>query len=84
MGSKKEGLNGQRIFGRAVSFLVPFAILLLFVISATIVGTLVLGRPALLYLDGKKTEALKFFGYTVGWLIVFTIVVLAALAVSRF
>ena len=72
--------NGQRIFGRAASFLAPFAVLLLFVISATIVGTLVLGRPALLYLEGKKSEALKFFGYTVGWLMAFTIVVLAALA----
>jgi len=72
--------NGQRLFGRAPTFLIPFAVLLLFVLSATIVGTLVLGRPALLYFNGKKHEALRFFGYTVGWLVIFTIVVLALLA----
>jgi hypothetical protein len=35
--------NGQRIFGRVTSFWGPLAALMLFVVSATIVGTLVLG-----------------------------------------
>jgi len=72
--------NAQRIFGKAPSFLIPLAVLMLFVVSATIVGTLVLGPPALLYFNGKKDEALKFFGYTVAWLVVFTIGVLAGLS----
>jgi hypothetical protein len=67
--------NGQRIFGRVTSFWGPLAVLMLFVVSATIVGSLVLGRLILLYLDGKKNEALRFFDYTVGWLATFTLVV---------
>ena len=46
--------NGPRIFGRMTSFWAPLAVLMLFVVSATIVGSLVLGRPILLYLDAKK------------------------------
>jgi hypothetical protein len=65
--------NGQRLFGKVTSFWGPLAILMLFVVSATIVGTLVLGRPILLYLDGKKAEALRFFGWTVGWLVTLTL-----------
>lgn len=60
--------NGERLFGEFNSFFGPVLFLLLFVLSATIMGTLVLGRPILLYLDGSKSEALKFFGFTVGWL----------------
>jgi hypothetical protein len=67
--------NGQRIFGRVTSFWGPLAVLMLFVVSATIVGTLVLGRSILLYLDGKKNEALRFFGWTIGWLATLTLVV---------
>ena len=54
--------NAQRLFGKVTSFWGPLALLMLFVVSATIVGTLVLGRPILLYLDGRKDAALRFFG----------------------
>jgi hypothetical protein len=66
--------NAQRLFGKVTSFWGPLAILMLFVVSATIVGTLVLGRPILLYLDGKKDQALRFFGWTLGWMAVLTLV----------
>lgn len=67
--------NGQRIFGKVTTFWGPLALLMLFVVSATIVGSLVLGRPILLYLQGKKNDALKFFGYTVAWLVILTVIV---------
>jgi hypothetical protein len=67
---------GQRIFKQKDTIFTPVAVLLLFVVSAAIVGTLVLGRPVLLYLDGKKPEALKMFGYTLGWLFLATIIFL--------
>ena len=67
--------NAQRLLGKATSFWGPLAVLMLFVVSATIVGTLVLGRPILLYLDGKRNEALRFFGWTVGWLVALTLVI---------
>jgi hypothetical protein len=69
--------NGQRLFGQKDTILTPVAVLLLFVVSATIVGALVLGRPVLLYMDGKKSEALKMFAYTLGWLFLATILFLA-------
>lgn len=67
-------LNAQKLFGDQQSILISLSILMLFVLSATIVGTLVLGRPILLYLDGKKSESLKMFGYTVGWLALGTVI----------
>jgi hypothetical protein len=60
------------------SFWGPLALLMLFVLSATIVGSLVLGRPILLHLEGKKNEALRFFGYTVGWLAILTVIIFLA------
>ncbi len=75
--------NNQRIFGHTQSFVLPLAVLLLFTLSATIVGTLVLGRPVLLYLEGAKIEALKFFGYTVGWICIITFFVFFVLFVSK-
>lgn len=67
--------NGQNIFGVDHSFLIPLAFLLLFVFSAAIVGALVLGKPVMLYFAGSKTEAVKFFLYTVGWIFLILIVV---------
>ncbi|MEO8065828.1 MAG: hypothetical protein ABI643_03170 [Candidatus Doudnabacteria bacterium] len=74
--------HGQRFFGETDGPWTPVAVLMMFVLSATITGTLVLGRPILLYVDGKKKEALEFFGYTVGWLFILTIIVFVVLAVS--
>ena len=67
--------NGEKFFGQFKNFTGPVLILLLFVLSATVVGTLVLGRPALLYLNGQKTEALKFFGWTVGWIFIIILII---------
>jgi hypothetical protein len=64
--------NAQRIFGQMKSVIGPIAFLLLFVTSAAITASLVLGRPLMLYLDGQKQEAVKLFGLTVGWLALFT------------
>ncbi len=61
--------NGQALFGNTEhqTFLMPVMMLSLFVLSATITGTLILGRPILMYWDGKKKEAMQFLGYTVAW-----------------
>lgn len=53
--------------------LVPIAMLLLFVLSAAITGSLVVGRPVLWYLDGKKKEAVSLFMATLGFLFLITI-----------
>jgi len=46
------------------TLLAPILALLLFVFSAAFTGFLVLGKPIMWYLDGKKKEALSLFGYT--------------------
>ena len=54
--------------------IVPIAMLLLFVCSAAITGFLIFGKPVMLYLDGKKKEAVSLLGYTIGILLLITLV----------
>lgn len=63
--------------------LAPLAFLFLFVLSAAVSGALILGRPALMYLDGKKKEALELFGFTLMWLFIFLIIFFATLIIWR-
>ncbi len=74
--------HAQEWFRQTKTVLAPTAFLLLFVLSAAVVGGLVVGRPVLLYADGQKKEALKFFGFTILWLFVLTIAVFLVLVVS--
>lgn len=65
------------------SIIAPIAFLLLFVISASISGALILGKPSMLFLDGKKKEALQLFGSTIAWLVLFLIVAFIIVAVRQ-
>ena len=56
--------------------IIPIAMLLLFVLSASITGFLIFGRPILWYLDGKKKESLSLLLTTI---IIFFIITLIAL-----
>ena len=56
------------------NIIIPIAMLLLFVCSAAITGFLVLGKPVMLYIDGKKKEALLLLGHTLGMLVLITII----------
>lgn len=56
--------------------LMPVIMLSLFVLSAAIMGYLFLSEPLMLYLDGKKKEAVQFFYQTVLWFAVFTALVI--------
>jgi len=68
--------NAQKFFGPANNFLGSAAILLLFVISATIVGLLVLGRPGHLYFNGFKRDGIVLLLYTIAFLFVIIVAVL--------
>ena len=48
----------------------PVFFLTLFVVSAIITGTLILGRPIYLYLNDQRKEAIIFLIYTITWLFV--------------
>jgi len=69
--------NAEWIFGKAskYDYLVPVFMLLLFVVSATITGLLVLGRPILLFLNKQKREAFIMLFSTLAWLVFFLIAV---------
>lgn len=60
--------------------LIPIAMLLLFVLSASVTGSLVLGRPILWYLDGKKKEAVSLLAATLGFLFLITVLAFACIA----
>jgi hypothetical protein len=71
--------KGEKMFGPDDNFLIPLALLLLFVLSASITGGLVLGKPILLYLDNKRGDAVRLFIYTLLSLAVILIVIFGAL-----
>lgn len=64
---------------RPDNFFSPVVFLLLLVISAAVSGALIFGKPVLLYLEGKKKEALMLFVSVLGWLFLFFVVALAVL-----
>ena len=67
--------------GRANAFLAPIAVLLLFVFSAALTGFLIFGKPALMYIDGKKKEALSLLTYTLSFLSIITLVSITLLLI---
>ena len=64
------------------SFLGPVVILLLFIVSASITGLLVLGKPIFLYLENKKKEAFIFLFCTLGWLVFFIALALVGILLT--
>ena len=70
-------------FGNEKTIWVPIAMLLLFVVSAGVTGSLVVGRPVMLYLDGKKREAVQQLGLTLLWLLVILVLVFAGLFLRK-
>ena len=70
---------GSQVFGKEQNIVAPVAFLLLFVVSASVVGSLVLGQPVYFYLEGKKIEAIKLLFCTIGFLALFTTLALLKL-----
>lgn len=58
--------------------LIPMVMLSLFTLSAAVMGYLFVSEPIMLYIDGKKKEAMTFFFTTV---VSFAVVTLALVAV---
>jgi len=61
--------------------LIPVAMLMLFVFSAALTGFLVFGKPVMLYLDGKKKEAVSLISWTLGILFILVVIVFAVLMI---
>lgn len=76
--------NAQALFGPDEPvFLAPVAMLMLFVLSAAVMASLVFGKPAMLYVDGKKKEAITMVAWTIGTLAVLTLGVFLFMAMQR-
>lgn len=75
--------NGEKLFGGDDNMLTPFAILLLFSLSAAVVGGLILGQSIIFFLDGKKKESIKAAIYSIGWLAIFTLIGLLILVIIK-
>jgi hypothetical protein len=66
--------NANKIFAPKDTAFAPMAALMLLVLSAAVTGSLVVGKPLLMFLNGQKSEAVKLFIYTVCWLALATII----------
>ena len=76
--------NASRFIGSDNdSMFAPIVFLLLLVISAATMGVLIFGKPVMLYIDGKKREAVQMVAYTISCLAIFTVLLFVVIAVSR-
>ena len=73
--------NGNRIFGKADTFITPIAVLTMLSTSVLICGLLVFYKPYLLFFKGKKKEAMDTVVSTAvslfGFLILFFVIMFA-------
>jgi amino acid transporter len=77
--------HAESVFGKEDpenKFFIPVIMLLALVISATVTGAAVLGRPVTWYLDGKKKEAFRLLAATIGVLMVIA-VIFVTIAIPR-
>ena len=75
--------NAQKIFGNDNPPLTGVVVLLVFILSALITGSLVLGKPIMLYLDGRKKEAVKMVFYTGASLFVLLLLAIGGLLLLK-
>lgn len=75
--------NGQRIFGKVSGLLGGVAILMLLIVSAATCGFLVFGKSIILFLENQKKESLKLLYFTIGWLALFTFIILFVASLMR-
>lgn len=65
--------NAERIVGQQEKGVIaPIIFLLLLVVSVATMGTLIFGKPIMLYMDGKKREAVAMVICTIGSLAIYT------------
>lgn len=75
--------SGSNELGKNFTFLIPLTMLSLFVFSAAITSFLIFGRPAMLYVDGKKKEALTLLMYTIGFFGAYTLLIITLLFLTN-
>ena len=72
--------NVENIFHKDTGeYMAPILMLLLFIISAVISSTLVLGRAGVLFWEKKYSEAFTLLAWTIGWGVFYFVLLLAVL-----
>lgn len=75
--------NGSKLFGNEDNMFTPFAVLLLFSLSAAVVGGLILGQSVILFLNKKNPEGIKATIYSIIWLATYTFLGLFVLFLTK-
>lgn len=75
--------NAERWIEPAPEITKGMAFLTLFVLSAAITGTLVLGKPILLFLSGQKKDALTLFGATIVSIVILLAILFVILSLMQ-
>lgn len=75
--------NGEKLFGRGDNMFTPFAVMLLFSLSAAVMASLVFGLSAILFLENKKKESILAAFYSICWLAVYTMLGLLTLFIIK-
>jgi len=75
--------NGERFFGKEDTPMTGVIVLLVFILSALVTSSLVLGRPIMLFLDGKKAEAVKLLIFTAVDLFILLVIVIGAVLMIK-
>lgn len=73
-------LKSDKIFKNGLGALNVIAFLMLIVFSGAVSVALIFGKPALLYVNGKKKESLELFGLTLSWMLLFLVVCFTVMA----
>ena len=72
--------NNEHRFDSLPKIFIPIYVLSMLVVSAAVMGMLIFGKPVMLYIDGKKREAITLVISTIGSLAALTVLFLAILA----
>lgn len=73
-------LHGNAWFGNSSGTLGAFVVLMLFSLSAAVVGGLVFGESVMLFFENKRKDSITAALYSVGWLALYTIIGMLLLA----
>lgn len=76
-------IHGEKWFGNDNGILATFVILMLFSLSAAVVGGLIFGESIFLFFDNKKKESVRAAIYSIGWLAMYTTFGLFILALCK-
>lgn len=76
-------LNLPRLFGQRPGVAGVAFLLVLFVVSAMVSASMVLGYPAYLVMKGRIREGVHVVAWTAGWLVVFLVLAGAFLIMAR-